>query len=101
LCEKYPAAEPRRANPPIMKGMPVVILMYIPPTPPAMSPAHGPASIPLSKIGTCVKCIDVEKGPRAIGIMNGGKDRMFDRAAIKAEKVRVFVSIGSIIKQKI
>jgi hypothetical protein len=67
--------------------------MYKPPIPPVIRPAQGPAMTPLRKIGNWVRCIVVENGPTAIGIMNGGSERIFDKATINAAKVRILVFI--------
>lgn len=46
-----PVEAPRRANPPIMKGI-IVKPMYNPPMAPVSSPAHGPARTPLMNMGS-------------------------------------------------
>lgn len=51
FLEKNPAAAPKRANPPMMKGISTEKLMYSPPMAPVNSPAHGPAKMPLMSIG--------------------------------------------------
>ena len=88
---KNPAAAPRMANPPMIKGISTEKLMYNPPIAPASRPAHGPAMMPLMSMGIWVKWMLELKDPMAIGTAKGAIDRMFDRAAITATKVRVFV----------
>jgi len=88
---KNPAAAPRRANPPTINGISTEKLMYNPPIAPVSRPAHGPARMPLMSIGIWVKWISEAKEPMVIGITRGGSDKMVDRAAIKATRVRVFV----------
>ena len=88
---KNPAAAPRRANPPTMKGISTEKLMYNPPMAPVKRPAHGPAMMPLMSMGIWVKWMLELKDPMAIGMVKGVIDKMFDRAAIMATNVRVFV----------
>jgi len=88
---KSPAAAPRRANPPIMKGISTEKLMYRPPIAPVSSPANGPARMLLINIGIWVKWISDGKVPMVIGMMRGGSDKMVDNAAINAMSVKVFV----------
>lgn len=79
------------ANPPTIKGISAEKLMYNPPIAPVSRPIHGPARMPLISMGTWVKWMLEFKDPIAIGITKGGVDKMFDRAAITATKVMVFV----------
>lgn len=88
---KNPELSPRIANPPTTKGFSAEKLIYNPPIAPVIRPIHGPASMPLISMGNWVKCMLEFRGPRAIGITKGVVDRMFDRAAIAAMKVMVFV----------
>ena len=88
---KNPAAAPRMANPPTMKGISTEKLMYNPPIAPVRRPAQGPARMPLIIMGIWVKWMLELKEPIAIGMAKGVYDKMFDRAAIRATKVRVFV----------
>lgn len=87
---KSPAAAPRRANPPIMKGISTEKLMYSPPIAPVNSPAQGPARMPLMSMGIWVKWISEGKAPIVNGMTSGGSDRIVDKAAIKAMSVNVF-----------
>ncbi len=88
---KNPAAPPRMANPPTIKGISTEKLMYNPPMAPVRRPAHGPAMMPLMSMGIWVKWISEGKVPMVIGMTRGGSDKMVDRAAIMATNVRVFV----------
>ena len=90
FLEKNPAAAPRMANPATMKGI-LNKLMYNPPTAPVSMPAQGPARMPLSIMGIWVRWMLELKDPMVIGTAKGVIDRMFDRAAIMATNVRVFV----------
>jgi len=93
LLAKKPEANPRIANPPTINGISTEKLMYNPPIAPVIRPIHGPARMPLIRIGNCVRCMLEFKDPIGIGITKGGVDRMFDRAAIIAIKVMVFVVV--------
>ena len=88
---KNPAAPPRMANPPMMKGISTEKLIYNPPIAPVSRPAHGPAMIPHKSIGIWVKWMLELKDPIEIGTANGVIDRMFASAAIMATIVKVFV----------
>ena len=91
LLAKKPEVNPRIANPPAINGISTEKLMYNPPIAPVIRPIHGPARMPLIRMGNWVKCMLEFRDPIAIGITKGGNDRMFDRAAIIAIKVMVFV----------
>ena len=93
LLAKKPEANPRIANPPVINGISTEKLMYNPPIAPVIRPIHGPARMPLIRMVHCVRCMFEFKDPIGIGITKGGVDRMFDRAAIIAIKVRVFVGV--------
>ena len=91
LLAKKPEVNPRIANPPAINGISTEKLMYNPPIAPVIRPIHGPARMPLIRMGNWVKWMLEFRDPIAIGITKGGNDRMFDRAAITAIKVMVFV----------
>ena len=90
---KKPEANPRIANPPAINGISTEKLMYNPPIAPVIRPIQGPARMPLIRMGNCVRCMLEFKDPIGIGITKGGVDRMFERAAITAIKVMVFVVV--------
>ena len=51
LLAKKPEANPKIANPPMINGISTEKLMYNPPKAPVIRPIHGPARMPLIKMG--------------------------------------------------
>ena len=51
FLEKKPEANPRIPKPPAINGIPTEKLMYKPPIIPVIRPTHGPAIMPLMRIG--------------------------------------------------
>lgn len=99
LLARIPEAIPKIANPPITNGISVEKLMYNPPRAPVISPTHGPANIPLIRMGTWVRWMFEFKVPIITGITKGGVDKMFERATIIAMKAMVLALLSMTFKQ--